>query len=127
MAIVIKIKPVKVTGKSKQDVINKVRGYSVWSRGNHFNSNGSFLEKRQGHGSRDEAVVRLYSLEKHNRKVKVTKRTITRGKRKGEVEITREVVRQSGWVAHYYELPMTMIDTTATRQHSRHFTLKLKG
>ena len=126
MAVVIKIKPVKVTAKSKSDIINKITGYSIWSRGgDYFRNNGRFLSKDQDRRS-DSGVARLYSLEKHNRKVKVTKRTITRGKRKGKVEVTREVIRQSGWVAHYYDVPVAMIDVNGTRQNGRNFTLKLK-
>ena len=125
MAVVVKIKPVKVTAKSKSEILNKISGYSVWARGDYFRSNGRFLSKGQERQS-DAGVARLYSLEKHNRKVKVTKRTITRGKRKGEVEVTREVVRQSGWVAHYYDVPVNMIDRDGTRQNGRNFTLKLK-
>jgi hypothetical protein len=119
MAIVIKIKPVKITGKSKMDVIRKIEGGFSF---NSFRHNGRFLI---GSGTKD-GLARLYSLEKHNRKAKVTKRTITRGKRKGEVEVTREVVRSAHWVAYYYELPVDKLDVKKTKQHSRNFTLKLK-
>jgi hypothetical protein len=123
MAIVIKIKPVKVTAKTKMDVIRKIEGYTGYR--NAFISNGRFLVKRGADLPRD-GLARLYSLEKHNLKVQVTKRTITRGKRKGEVEVTRRVVREAMWVAHYYDVPVDMLDGKATRQNNRNFTLKLK-
>lgn len=121
MAIVVKIKPSKMTAKSKDELIRKLEGDF---RTGFFRHYGLGLLGRSG--GRHEGIVRLYNLEKHNRKVSVTKRTITRGKRKGEVEVTRTVVRESGWVAHYYDLPKDMVDVGNTRQGLRTFKLKLK-
>lgn len=121
MAIVIKIKPVKITAKSQYDIIRKLEGDFRTGFRRHF---GYGLIGRED--GRYANVARFYSLEKHNRKVKVTKRLITRGKRKGEVEVTREVVRESAWVAHYYDIPKDMVDTQQSRQGTRTFKLKLK-
>lgn len=121
MAIVIKIKPVKISAKSKQDIIRKLEGDFRTGFVRHYGF--GLLGRGGGH---HEGIVRLYNLEKHNRKVKITKRTITRGKRKGEVEVTREVVRTSGWVAHYYDVPKDMVEIKGTQQKERNFTLKLK-
>lgn len=122
MAIVVKIKPSKMTAKSKYDLIRKLEGDFRTGFARHY---GFALLGRSG--GRHENMVRLYSLEKHNRKVKVESRTITRGKRKGEVEVTRTVLRESGWVAHYYDIPKDMVDVQQTRQRERNFTLKLKA
>lgn len=121
MAVVVKIKPSKMTAKSKYDLIRKLEGDFRTGFAIHY---GFGLVGRSG--GQHAGVVRLFNLEKHNRKVKVTKRTITRGKRKGEVEVTREVVRESGWVAHYYDIPQNMVDRSGTRQGLRTFKLKLK-
>lgn len=121
MAIGVKIKPSKMTAKSKYDLIDKLAGDCRTGFARHF---GFGLVGRSG--GHHAGVVRLYNLEKHNRKVKVTKRTITRGKRKGEVEVTREVVRESGWIAYYYDFPQIMVDKSGTRQGLRTFKLKLK-
>lgn len=123
MAIMIKIKPVRITASTKSDVIKKITGQSIWatSHRDSFYSNGRFLVKEATN------TVRLYNLEKHNRKMKITKRTITRGKRKGEVEVLREVLKTSHWVAHYYDIPRDMIDEKNTRQHNRNFTVRIKG
>lgn len=124
MAIVIKIRPVQVKAKTKHDLLKKISGNnSIWSNfQDTFSNVGCYLLGR----GKNEGKVRLYSLEKHNRKVEVTKRTITRGKRKGEVEVTRKVIRESGWVGYYYELPKDQVDTSGTKQGLRSFTLKLK-
>jgi hypothetical protein len=122
MAIVVKIKPTKISAKSKSEILRKLEGDF---RNGFIRHYGFGLLGRSG--GNHEGVVRLYSLEKHNRKVQVTKRTITRGKRKGEVEVTRTVVRESGWVAHFYDLPRDIVAVSGTRQNTRNFTLKLKG
>lgn len=121
MAIVVKIKATKISAKSKSDILRRLEGDFRTGFDRHY---GFGLLGRRG--GQHEGIARFYSLEKHNRKVKVTKRTITRGKRKGEVEVTREVVRQSGWVAHYYDVPRDMIDMGGTKQGNRTFKLKLK-
>jgi hypothetical protein len=119
MAIVVKIRPSKMTAKTKGEILRKLEGDFRTGFSTHY---GFGLIGRPG--GPNAGKVRFYSLEKHNRKVKVTKRIITRGKNKGQVEVTREVVRESGWVAHYYDLPRDMVDVKGTRQHTRHFTLK---
>jgi hypothetical protein len=120
MAITVKFKAQKMTAPSKDTLLRKLRGGDYRDG---FNSNGRFLQKR-GEG-RDRGVARLYSLEKHDVKIKRTKRLITRGKRKGEVEVTVEVLRPKAWVAYYYDVPVDLIDTA--RQDNRTFTLKVKG
>jgi hypothetical protein len=55
----------------------------------------------------------------------VTTRTITRGKDKGKIERKVETIRRGHWVAHYYDLPASMVEKA--NQKKRNFTLQLKG
>jgi len=122
MAVVIKIKATKISAKSKQDIIRKLEGDFRTGFQRHYGY--GLVGRRDG---RYDGIVRLYSLEKHNRKVQVTKKLITRGKDKGKLAETRTVLRESGWIAHYYDIPKDMVETAGTSQGTRTFKLKLKG
>lgn len=121
MALMIKIKPVKIKARTQREIINRLEGDF---RTGFSNSFGFGLIGHQG--GRYEGLVRFYSLEKHNRKVKVTKRVPTRGKDKGKTVETREVAKEAHWVAHYYDIPREMVDMSGTRQGNRTFKIKFK-
>lgn len=124
MAIVVKFNAVKISAKTKSSLLDKLAGNSIWSSRSGFRRDGNFLVKRDDRGHPETA--RLYSLEKHNRKVHTTKRLITRGKNKGQYDVTKTVVREGAWIAHYYDVPVNMLDGKLTVQGNRTFKLKLK-
>lgn len=127
MAIVVKYRPSRISAKDRDRVLRMIRNdESVWGdyKDRFYPAvNGVLIGNS---GGKFEGMVRLYNLEKHNPKAITHKRVITRGKRKGEVEVTREVIRQGKWVAHYYDIPKDMIDMAGTRQFTRYFKIKLK-
>lgn len=127
MAITFKIKAKKITATTREGIIDQIT-----NRAGSFYRFEDTLQRTRGnilvgqHRGNMAGLVRLYSLEKHNPKSKTTKRLITRGKRKGEIEVTKEVIKRSHWVAYYYDVRAELVDMEKTKQHHRHFTLVLK-
>lgn len=119
MAIIKKISASKLTAPTKEKIIEKLSNNSIWA-----NSKARFYRTGNILFNHETRTYRFYSLEKHNTKIKTTKRIITRGKRKGEVEVTREFLRKAHWVAYYYDIPADWV--ASAKQHTRHFELKLK-
>jgi hypothetical protein len=121
MQITMKLKPKKMEAATKSQLLEKLRG-GMWAS-SHFRTNygrGNYLIRGEG----GNQIARLYNLHKVRRKVEVTTRTITRGKNKGKVEKTINVLRRGHWVAFYYDVPTSIIGTA--EQEARNFSLKLK-
>lgn len=124
MAIVMKIRPTVIKAKTKDALIYQIRNYSsAYTTNNSFDDYGDYL--RGNSRGKFSGIARFYNLEKHNRKVRTTKRVITRGKRKGEVEVLKEVLKESHWVAHVYDVPQSMVHKG--KQKLRNFVVEMKS
>lgn len=135
MKILVDIKKHKIVAPTKSELMNKLEGGYLNSRNVHrtyFTKAGHLINPGQRTiGARSVLLVkkngvdfyRLYSLEKFNPKTRRTSRMITRGKRKGEIEKTIQVVREKHWTAHYVDYPASMVKDCI--QYNHHYRVLL--
>lgn len=123
MQIKINIKPVRVTGPNKAMVMTRINTHHCWSVGSYHN--GCLVSFGRFSHTSDE-VVRVYNLEKRNKKVS---RKRTAGKVVNGQQLTgktiSKVVSPAHWVGHYYDIPISLLRTAKLKviQHNRHFEL----
>jgi len=130
MRITLTLKPKVMTADTKQDLLRKISGSSIWNR----NYDDSFREQSTGsvkglikgraNGTKFDGTVRMYNLQKLRRKTKTTTKLVTRGKDKGTVKKTLDVIRRGHWVAYVYDIPYNMVNSA--KQYDRNFTLVMK-
>lgn len=125
MKTVIAFKPVRVEGRTKDEVLNKIFGRSIWTSSKQWVRTGwTGPYYQRGLRAGDPLTYRLYNLQKLRRKTEQVTRTITRGKRKGETETTINVIRRGHWVGYYYDVPAQMVEKV--QQNNRNFTVDFK-
>lgn len=111
-----------VTGNTKDDVMNRIRGGSWNASFNWSSMKGTgMVLARDSH--KDTGVVRLYQLQKFNKKSSQVQKRVTRGKDKGKMVSTMTIIRRPHWVGTYIDVPKKLIKTA--NQYSRGFSLTI--
>lgn len=110
-----------VKGATNNDVMRSLRG-GIWSTGWTWTSmsktTGMVLVKRSRAG---DDMVRLFRLQKFNKKSVQVQKKVTRGKNKGKNISTMTVLRKPHWIATYIDVPKSMIKSA--HQGKRTFRL----
>ena len=113
MELKFKVKPTKVEGYSKEDVMSKlgVGGICLSS------AIGCYFHNFNNYPSRGRDVVKLVNFEKHN---KVVKRSVNR---KGEKKSI--VVKPKHWIGYCYSVSETLLKEMGlvVQQNKRNFTI----
>lgn len=125
MKIVINLKPVIVKARTRRELVNKIGVHSgfhhVVAGGKDVSFNALMKTDRR---NSDNAVVRVYNLEKRRKKVERLGHA-TLAQRSGKrPKLTSRVIEPAHWVAYVYTLPRSVV--AEARQYARNFTLKLK-
>lgn len=124
MQIKINIKPVRVTGPNKASVMTKINTHHCCSFGSYHT--GCLIPTVSLFSRNIGEVVRVYNLEKRNKKVsrKRTAGKIVNGQQLTGKTISK-VVSPAHWVGHYYDIPISLLRTAKLKaiQHNRHFEL----
>ena len=121
--------------RTKEAIVTALRGpgRSSWSEGKYFS--GIYLDSRNRlEGTSEGPIVRMYSLEKHRRKMKVVPpRPLTKSEKQRfytkdkDARITREpIIPHTYWTAVYYDIPESMLKFFGIRvvQGNRTFTVE---
>ena len=110
MQLRFNLKPVKYTAHGRLALLSKIQNGYLQTIG----SEGIMLAS---YPRAKEATVRFYSLQKFNRKTKVS----PKGKR-----YARSVVRPAHWVAWVYTVPAGLLKLSGIKiyQHTRTFTIE---
>lgn len=116
MELKFKVKPTKVEGYSKEDVMSKlgVGGYTF------SGTVGGYFTNFNNYPSRGRDVIKLVNFEKHN---KVVKRSVNKKGEKVSV-----VVKPKHWVAYCYSINETLLKEMGlvVNQGKRNFTITNK-
>ena len=115
MNLNLKFRPVKVTGSSRNQVMNAISGGHISCAG----SQGTYLSP---YARYERDTIRVYSLEKRRKRVE----TVLDRKTKKR---SRQVIAPAHWVGHYYDLPLNLLKTAGLRvvQRTRHFEITAKS
>lgn len=114
MQIKLNVNAQRVTGRTKHEIVSKLRSTMVRGFGNRY-TNVLVSIKITGN---EERVVRVYNLEKR-RKVVVRSKPNKQGKK------TSKVISPNHWVAHYYDIPASLLKLANLKvvQNNRNFDL----
>lgn len=121
MIFKLNIKPTKLTGRTKGEVISKMNGIPT------YGSYGSYLRLFTfTRGNEELEFVIVYNLQKIRRKTLQGEKKLT--KQKGKKCYTKTVVREAGWVGYKYKIPTAIlrIAKLEVRQSHRTFTIQNK-
>lgn len=112
MKLMLNVRPTRVTGTNRNQVMNAISGEHIPSVGTH----GIYLTPYPG--SRRE-TIRVYNLEKHNKRVE-------RARSPGSKKTKSVVVSPAHWVGHYYDIPVALLKLAGLRveQRTRYFDIR---
>lgn len=112
-----------VTADTKEEAMNKIQCGS-WAKNYNWVSTNRTKGLVLGHALHtDNGKIRLFRLQKFNKKSSQTQRLMTRGKNKGKNISTMVVLRRPHWVATYIDVPSGMVKMA--KQNARNFSLEL--
>lgn len=123
MQIKINLKPVRVTDSNKLAVLTRINTHHCCAFGAHYSN---CLIPFGRFSSYADEVVRVYNLEKRNKKVE---RKRIAGKIVNGQQLTgktiSKVVSPAHWVGHYYDIPVSLLKLMKKKvvQRNRHFEL----
>lgn len=126
MKLSIELKPTKVVGKTRNDIMGKIRA------GHGFSSTTDYkcLQRFGNRAFSFTGELRLYNLHKVRGKTKQIKYENSNEKTgaiKGRT-CKSEVVRESHWVGYYYDIDPALLKALGlkVRQNARNFTFSKK-
>lgn len=125
MEIRVKVKPRKVYGVSRGELLSRVLSNHSWCR------TGNALAHCPLFGDKKDKTVRVYNLHKINSKYRQIKYKNTNPKTgavKGRTRTT-ELVRKGEWIAYVYDLDLALLRTAGlkVKQGTRNFTIEKVG
>jgi hypothetical protein len=107
MQLKLTLTPRKVTGRTQTEVMSRIRDRHLFSWGGLGNALTPYPGDRKDH-------VRVYSLEKRRKKVRLT------GKRE------REVISRGHWVGIYYDIPASLLEAAGLKVVQGHRTFEIQ-
>jgi len=109
MKIMLDIRPVTVTGSSRDQVMRTISSDHMPSVG----SNGIYLTPYPGSS---RVTIRVYNLEKHRKKVE-------RFRKRGKRALQSRIIQPAHWVGRYYDIPVAALKLAKikVRQETRFF------
>ena len=99
MQLKLKLNPIKVTGRTQTEVLNRIRDRHLFSVGGLGNALTPYPGDRKDH-------VRVYSLEK--RRKRVERKVIPTG-------VLTEVISRAHWVGIYYDIPASLLEAAGLK------------
>lgn len=106
MNFTLKVKPIYITAKTKDELIRKIRGSRVWAVGSEFGDglvNDTYRNERE--------KVRVFNIHKINAKYKQEKhkrdnqeKNFVKGRTKKSV-----LVRDKEWIAYVYDFDFSLL------------------
>lgn len=120
VALPLKIRANTFKADTKQGVLHLMKS-GFHHRINSWVIEGTVLAKQNQSALGD--TIRLYHLQKFNKKSIQTQKVATRGKNKGKNITTSTVVRRPHWVATYIDVPEVLVKSV--KQNNRTFNLEL--
>lgn len=114
MQIKLNVNARRVTGRTKHEIVSKLRSTMVRGFGNRY-TNALVSFKITGN---EEQVVRVYNIEKRRKKV-VRSEPNKKGKR------TTKPISPNHWVGFYYDIPVAVLNFANLKvvQNNRNFDL----
>lgn len=122
MAIQITFRPIRFQAPTRTELMRKIQNFDRFNQRficNPLARRGfNFLESTP---KRNEVpVYRFYNLEKRNKK------TRTKLDSRGRPLNIREVIQETHWVAHVYDIPCDLVDMKRSFQATRYFRINVK-
>ena len=118
MQLKLKLNPIKVTGRTQTEVLNRIRDRHLFSVGGLGNALTPYPGDRKDH-------VRVYSLEKRRKKVQLNGK-INREAKNGRPYFDRDVVSCAHWVGIYYDIPASLLEAAGLKVFQEHRTFRIQ-
>ena len=122
MEIRVKVKPRKVYGVSREELLSRILNNHAWCM------TGSSIAHRPLFGGDRDKTIRVFNLHKVNTKYRQIKYKSTNPKTgavKGRTRTT-ELVRKGEWIAYVYDLDLALLRAAGlkVKQGTRNFTIE---
>ena len=117
MQLKLTLTPRKVTGRTQTEVMSRIRDRHLLSWGGLGNALIPYPGDRKDH-------VRVYSLEKRRKKVRLTGKRNKANSNQSYWE--REVISRGHWVGIYYDIPASLLEAARLKVVQGHRTFEIQ-